>query len=287
MKYIKFGYYIFFSLTLNLCACAQNKHIFNTDSNAKSSKIDSNFTLIKTINGNFSYFDVDVLDNIYLINQSKQLKKINANGDSVAVYNNVKKFGNPTSINVSNPLKILLFYKSYSTIITLDRFLSLRNTINLKKLNIFNTKTIATSYDNNIWLFDEQEFKLKKINDDGIVLSESNDWRQIFENVPSPTEIFDQNGFVYLYDPNNGFYVFDYYGSLKSQLPFLHWKNVSVSNNNIYGFVQNTMQSYQLKSMNIKTYNLSNIFDNSITIRAINGKLYLLKSTGLEIYQIK
>ncbi|MEI9958568.1 MAG: hypothetical protein WDM90_20190 [Ferruginibacter sp.] len=50
-----------------------------------------------------------------------------------------------------------------------------------------------------------------------------------FDSVPSPTQIADKANFVYLYDPEKGFYIFDYYGSFKNRLAFLNWTNVAVS----------------------------------------------------------
>src|SRR6185295_12440766 len=133
--------------------------------NAHAQK-DTVFILNKTIPGEYSYFTVDNLENIYLVNNSSnQLKKLNGNGDSAGVFNNVRKYGKLFSIDATNPLKLLLYYKNFATIVVLDRFLNVRNTINLGKKNIFKVKTITTSYDNNIWLFDEGDSKLKKIDD--------------------------------------------------------------------------------------------------------------------------
>src|SRR6187200_1750779 len=99
---------------------------------------DTVFILNKTLPGDFSYFTVDNLDNLYLVNNSSnQLKKIDGNGDSVGVFNNVRKYGKLFSIDATNPLKLLLFYKNFATIVVLDRFLNVRNTINLGKKNIF------------------------------------------------------------------------------------------------------------------------------------------------------
>ncbi|MEO7047207.1 MAG: hypothetical protein ABI091_18025, partial [Ferruginibacter sp.] len=80
---------------------------------------DSVFEHKKFIPGKYSFMDVDVLDNIYLITVDNQLVKINSNGDSVASFNDVKKYGNPTFIDVSNPLKILVYYQNFSTVVVL------------------------------------------------------------------------------------------------------------------------------------------------------------------------
>jgi hypothetical protein len=162
---------------------------------------DTAFQYLKTIKGDIASFTVDNLDNVYILNSRNQLKKLNANGDSVAVYNQIRKYGKVTQIDASNPLRVLLYYKDFATIVALDRFLNIRNTIDLRKHNIFQVKAIAQSYDNNIWLFDEMENKLKKIDEEGNLLLETPDFRLLLSQSFSPTQIFDQNQFVYLYDP--------------------------------------------------------------------------------------
>jgi hypothetical protein len=248
---------------------------------------DSSFTLIKKIKGNYSYLNVDNLDNIYLITSTNQLKKVNVNGDSLAIFNDVKRFGNPTYIDVTNPLKVLLYYKKFSTTVVLDRFFNVRNTINFRKQNIFLVNNIATSYDNNIWLFDEQNYLLKKVDENGKALAESVDWRTFFDTVPSPTKIMDRNNFVYLYDTAKGFYVFDYYGAFKTKLPFLHWQFVEISGDFLYGFNQNKLYSYNLKTTEQKEYPLPAFINKYKFIEVMNGKLYLLKENAIEIYQLK
>ncbi len=274
------------ALLLSLCSCAQIP--INADTVALPNiTADSIFKYVKTIPGSFTCLDVDVLDNLYLITDKNQLKKFRANGDSLAVFNDVKKFGNPTMLDVSNPLKVLVYYKNFSTIVILDRFLAVRNTINLRNQNIFKVKTLATSYDNNIWIFDEQNVALKKINDNGALINETLDWRQLFDTVPSPTQIIDRNNFVYLYDESKGFYIFDYYGSFKNNLPFLNWKYVAVNGNKLMGFVDDVFYTYEINSYNLKNYKLPLFFNNTLDIRIMNSKIYLLKKEGVEVYNLQ
>lgn len=251
-----------------------------TDSQAQT---DSVFAQGKFIPGDFSYFTVDNLENVYLVgNTTGQLKKLNANGDSAGVFNNVRKYGQLFSIDATNPLKLLLFYKNFSTIVVLDRFLNIRNAINLGKKNIFNVKAIATSYDNNIWLFDESESKLKKIDENGDVLVETVDFRNIFDTIPSPTQIIDQDGFLYLYDPNRGFYTFDYYGALKNNIPFFHWRDIAVIGKNLYGFGDKQFYQYRSGSLQLQEYILPPFFKDAAQIKTANGKVYLLQKEGIQ-----
>ena len=248
---------------------------------------DSTFQFLRSIKGSFSYFNVDNLDNIYLITNNNQLKKLDEKGDSAGIFNDVKQYGNPSFIDVTNPLKVLLYYKSFSTVVVLDRLMNMRNTINFRKQNIFSVQSIAASYDNNIWLFDEQDYKLKKIDEEGKMQKETTDFRMLFDSVPSPTQLIDRDNFVYLYDAEKGFYIFDYYGTFKNRLSFLNWKNVEVSGKVMYGFSNNKLFSYELNSLLLREYTLPVFFGDYLAIKAMNRKVYLLNNNGIDIYEVK
>ena len=192
------------------------------------SQSDTSFQLLKVLKGDIVNFTVDNLDNIYILNSRNQIKKYNANGDSVAIFNDVKKFGKATLVDVSNPLKVVLYYKDFATVVMLDRFLNVLNTIDLRKQNIFQARAIAQSYDNKIWVFDELENKLKKIDEDGKLLQETPDFRLLFDRAVMPTKIFDENKYVYLYDSLRGINVFDYYGALKNNIIITGWQNFKI-----------------------------------------------------------
>lgn len=272
-----------------LCAntgCAQTIKIA-TPPEVKVSATDSLVSFTGFIPGMFLKMEVDILDNIYLLTQGYQLKKIDAKGDSIGVFNDVKRYGNPSYIDVNNPFKVLVYYKNFSTAVILDRQLSPRNTINFRKQDIFSVKAITTSYDNNIWLFDEQDYKLKKINDEGRILLESTDMRQLVDSVPSPIQIIDSDDFVYLYDPTKGFYVFDHYGTLKNNLPFLNWRSVSAFKKKLYGFDDTTLYSYELESLDLKKYRLPPFLNEYENIKTMNGKVYMLTKTGVQVFNLK
>ena len=243
--------------------------------------------LIKTITGNFSYFNVDVFNNLYLINAKNQLIKYNEKGDSVGVFNDLRKYGKLSFIDVSNPFKILAFFNEYKYVVTLDQLLTFRNAINLRSKDFFNVSTIATSYDNNIWIFDERDFKLKKINDIGQSLLESADLRIISEETPKPTAIVQSKEQIFLYDENKGFFIFDNYGAYKNKIPLLKWKHPDVSNNKLLGFETDTIYTYELNSLNLKEWRMPSVIQDYEDLKFYNNHLFVLKKGTLNIYDIK
>jgi hypothetical protein len=152
----------------------------------------------RQLKGSFTSFTADNLGNLYVLTTENQLKKFNVRGDSMGVFNDVRRYGKLSQINATNPLRTVLFYRDFRTIVVLDRLMNTVNTIDLRRLNIFQVRVVAPAYDNNVWVFDEQESKLKKVGEDGRLLSETADLRLVLDEAPIPQRIFDQNGYVYL-----------------------------------------------------------------------------------------
>ena len=252
-----------------------------------TAQTDTSFQRIKVIAGDIVGFTVDNLDNIYILNSRNQVKKLNANGDSVAVYNDIKKFGQATLIDVSNPLKVLLYYKDFTTVVVLDRFLNAVNIIDLRKQNIFQVKAIGQSYDNKLWLYDELEGKLKKIDEDGKLLQETPDFRLLLGQAPAPVKIFDENKYVYLYDSLKGVYVFDYFGSLKNNIMIDHWQNFKVAGKYIFGTRQDMLYRYEISTFRLDEWKIPEEIYKSKAFNFSATRLYVLKEGEIQIYSIR
>ena len=254
---------------------------------AGKTQSDTSFKLLKIIDGDIVDFTVDNLDNVYILNSRNQVKKINADGDSVAVFNDIKKFWQATFVDVSKPLKILLYYKDFATVVVLDRYLNIRNSIDLRKNNILQVKAIGQSYDNKIWLYDELENKLKKIDEDGKLLLETPDFRLLLGQAPSPLKIFDENKYVYLYDSLQGVYVFDYYGALKNNIVISHWQNFKVAGKYIYGSHSDTLYRYEINTFLLDEWKMPAQIYQSRSFNFTSTRLYALKKEGIEIYSFR
>ncbi len=229
-------------------------------------------------------FAVDNLGNIFLVYESGQLKKLSPKGDSIAVFNDVRRFGKIYAIDVSNPLKVLLFYKDFGTIVVLDRLLNNRNILDMRKQNIQQAKAIAQSYDNGVWVYDEVDGKLKRLDDNGTVTSETADFRVLFDAPPSPVTLVDANRLVYLYDPEKGLIILDYYGTLRNKIALLGWSDVQVIGERILGRKGNFLESYTAGSMNLREQDMKDLLNGVKKIQVSLDYLYCLKDGRLLVY---
>jgi hypothetical protein len=240
------------------------------------------------LSDSISDFTVDNLGNIYLLKGVQQIKKLDNNLDSVAVFNNVRRYGKLYTIDASNPLKVLLFYKDFNTIVLLDRFLDVRATIDLRQSDIFQCSAIGQSYDNNTWVFDELENKIKKIDDNGKLLLESTDFRIVFDAPPRPSRIEDYNKFVYAYDSSKGLLVLDYFGAYRNLIAFKGWQNVHGISNGIVATDSTGLIYYQPGNIDTRHSNLPAVILESKKIRINGSKLYALQADNrLHIYQLQ
>ncbi len=274
-------------MMLTQLSCAQSKAVVGEPASASAAQSSTFFNFERFIPGSFSTVEVDVYGNLFVVTATNQLKKLSPAGDSISVFNDVKKYGNPSLIDVSNPLKILLYYKNFATAVFLDRLVSLKGSLNLRTAGIFNAKAVVTSYDNYFWLFDEQDFTLKKIDEQGKILLKSNDLRNQIGETPSATEIIDKENAVYVYDVKKGFFLFDYYGAYKSNISLSGWKNINVSGTILYGFRDEKLCIYDMATAREKQYALPATLGTDSFLKVVNGKLYLLKREGIFVFEIK
>lgn len=241
----------------------------------------SSLKKISSIQGSFSDFAADNVGNIYLVSNNQQIKKVNENGDSISVFNDGKQYGKISSIDVTNPFKVLVFFKQSSTIVLLDRLLSTKQVIDLKRSNINQAKAIKTSYDDNIWLYDEGNAKIKKVDENGKIVFESVDLRNVFDVAPSFEMLYDDNNSLYFYDPGQGWFVFDHYGAFIKKYPFTNWKDAQVLNGIMVG--RNDSSLVAAKSGDFDFKILKPFLFNGLKVQLSAHRIYVLYPGKLEV----
>ncbi len=238
----------------------------------------------KVIYGKFSKIFIDNLFNAYLVSEKGDgLIKLNAGGDYIGAYNDVRRYGNISFIDVSNPLKTLVYFKDFNVIVALDRLLNTTATFDLRRSGILQSSAVALSYDNNIWVYDSRDAKLKKMNEAGKVIFESADFKTLFASVPQPTHIIDKDGMLYLYDKNVGLMIFDYYGALKTTYAFKDYEDVFVHNQTFYARKNNFLFYSALNAMRESTIALP--VENISQIQMVHPFLFFLSSGNIMVYK--
>ena len=126
--------------------------------------------------------------------------------------------------------------------------------------------------------------KLKKIGDDGKLIDQSNDFRQIFDSTPSPSVIIDQDKLVYLYDVQKGIYTFDYYGGFKNRIPFTGWLDFIVINNSLFGRDNSNLYRYDAATLELQKIPVPQFMSDAQKIVMRPGTVFLLRDGVIMLY---
>lgn len=167
----------------------------------------------------------------YYICTEHEITKYSTSGDSLLSYSSLHK--SISSIDVSNPLSVLVFYNDYDIIEVLDRSMYVSQKLSLPQLQIKNASAIARSKDNNIWIYDDMDNTLLKLKDNGeksqdkidMTLFTQQDW-----NIHKIQE-YDDN--LYLVDSMQGILKLDYWGQYKGVLHKSHIQDLQILEGNI------------------------------------------------------
>jgi hypothetical protein len=188
------------------------------------------------------------LGNIYVLNESDRLVKYNSSGELLSTLN-YNYSGSISSIDVSNPMEIFLFYKELNMVILLDNNLAFRGKINLQDWGITQAACIARSYENGIWVFDAGDLQLKKFNREGKLLQSSGNALDFAGNDKfNPSNCYENGSRLLLSDSLNGLYLFDIFAGFIKRIPVQKLRSVQLLESEIIYLQDNILIIYQLQN---------------------------------------
>jgi len=227
--------YVLFLLLIFIFAKAQNEPIVASKINSIPSRFENNIGF--DVFG-FFYF---IKDNVLFKTNDKQTFE----------YKNIS-LGNLTDVTIENPLKIVLFYENFNSIILLDNQLNEVQNINLlENSNQIAATAVGLSLNNQLWIYNSLDQKI------GLYDYLKNTYKPI-SNPLIETIKETQSNFNYFFwiDNKNNYYSCDIFGKIRPL-------------------------------GKIPDYDLVKIINEEEIIYTKNGKLYLVNMIKNEKYQIE
>lgn len=244
---------------------------------------DSKFILVKSIPTVSSFITTDNLGNSYLLN-GNILEKYDADGNLLKNFSN-KNLGAITFIDAGDPLKILVFYRSFQQIIFLDNMLvPYSDPISLNALGYNRASLACSSHNNGFWIYDQQNFELIHFDQSLQKTQQTGNIPQIYGSEINPNFITEQNGKVFLNDSAKGVLVFDIYGTYNKTIFLKGLNHLQTNNDELIYFKNNKLKSYNLKTL--EEHDLSLPAIDVLDARTEKEKLYLLKQKSIDIYTL-
>lgn len=240
--------------------------------------------LLDSLPGNFSYFEVDELGQIYGLRDlgdHTELVKIISGEEQPFKYSN-ETIGTLYSIDVSNPFFLLLFYKEYQQLIYLDRTLSEVGQLSFGDLDRWDVNAVCLSQSGDIWVWEEGTFHLQKINKDGKLITESHDLRLVLDQPVHFIRLQAYEDKLYALDKDQGLYVFDVQGQLDYLIPVKGVSDFFVYQNKIFYLKDECLFYYLLK--NNTHHKLPFQIDPFLQVRTEPRGIWLLNKKGIYLF---
>lgn len=203
-------YHLMLSLILSIVSigCKSKSVLQNTD---------IGIAISMDISTKIRLADVDNSGNIYIVDQKNRFIKHDTDFKEIYRYASNKN-GLITTIDVSNPLKLVVFYDDFNQVRILDNTLTVMKELDLSH-QFLDVTACGASNDGNLWIYDPIQFKLLKLNDQGRILLESNNVRDFGMAGVHVSQIKESANYVVLCDNEKGFYFFDNFGQYIYHFP--------------------------------------------------------------------
>jgi len=213
----------------------------------------------------------DQLGNLYLV-KNDQLFKYNTEGKLINRYSN-KTLGVIQYLDVSNPMKILIFYPAFNKVVFLDNQLSENGRpVNLSEFELDQTILSCTSHDNAFWVYDQRNFELVRMDQNIQVTHRTGNIPQQIGAEIKPLNIYEYNNWVYVCDSTAGVLVFDIYGTYFKTIPVKGLIELQFDNNIMWFFDKGKLDGINLQTLQQEKKELPRAGANLILVQG--SKIY-------------
>lgn len=223
---------------------------------------------------------IDRAGNIYIADDKGSLFKMDSAGTLLHSYSPNRK-GTIAYVEAWETLNVLLFYEDLQEYRLLNRFLTHVATKSFTP-NIF-ARLLAPSSDNNIWLFDDSDFALKKFNTGYNALEIVTDLTGIVDANFQGEHLREYQHLVFLADYHAGIYMFDNLGNYIRTLPFTQVGYFNFLQDKLYFLKDNKVHFYDLYTGEYSTLTTPSEQEYRFVL-ATDTRLYCVSRRALDIY---
>jgi len=182
---------------------------------------------------NIHLLKVDIFDQVYTLTEDQYFKKWDKKGNLLFQYIN-NRDGKLSHIDVRNPLQILLFYTDQQRIISLDRTLSPLKEWQINQEEWGFISSVAMGKNDQIWLFDQFNYQLGSVNEEGKTDRQKTDLILCCLHPPDINFMALNENHLFLFDLKQGIVQCDLLGQFIRFIPIKEWQKILTFGNTIW-----------------------------------------------------
>ncbi|MRT92222.1 hypothetical protein [Ancylomarina sp. 16SWW S1-10-2] len=241
-------------------------------------------TLQAHTQNNDRQIEVDHFGNIYTI-EGIELTKYSSNKEVLSNFSDAL-LGEITSVDVSNPLRIQLFYKEFNQILYLNQSLSpITDPIDLYTYSDNEAQVCCDASSGGFWMYNNDDNQVFQVSKQGDIINKSGLLTSYFKGI-SPSKLIEYQERIYFLIPAQGLLILNKFGQFYQQIPIPGIIDFCINNQKVNYIKSNTWYKYEpLLTSDSIIYHIKN--SGVIKSRILNDKIYMYSENQISIRSLK
>jgi hypothetical protein len=227
-------------------------------------------------------FDVDMLGRIYSYSGAS-LTQTSPDLQQTCRFS-LKSKGEITSVDASDPFKILVYYGDFSSIQFLDNTLTPSGMpVNLEDLGLSNVRAVCASTIGSFWVFDASAARAVRYDQRLQPEVTTVSLTTLTSSPVNVVQLREAGDYLFLYNQNDRILVFDRFGALYRSIPVNELLSFSYESPFLYLFKEKTLERINFLSLESTTTEIpTESYRKGIAIRQLiyllcDGEVLILK----------
>jgi len=240
---------------------------------------------VDSISISSNQFKVDILGNIYW-SDGNTLFKYSIKDNEKIEYTNTF-LGEIDDYDVTNPLKILVYYRTQNQVLFLDKNLAeIASPISLDNIGFSEAEAICNSNRGGFWLLNPVGRRIEHYNQNLQRKTETVKLPELFEKGNTNVQLIEKNNMLYCSLPGSFVLSFDLYGNLYKRYPLKIVDNIQIINENIFYFYKGSLIRYNINTLEKSTVDIPAQEKNWEKVKVTkDSAFYNLKNQQIYIYK--
>ncbi len=233
------------------------------------------------LNGIPELFSTDKMGNIYVC-KGNLLTKISSEGKIIGQYSSYD-VGPLFSIDTSDPLQVLLFYKDFNQLIFLDNKLnSIGNPIYLDQLEFSSVSAVCKSKEFAVWIYDEYNRKLVHYGFSPRRVLQTINLDKYGNDIELIDFIQESGNEIYLKGKDKAIWVFNLFGGKLNKIEIAFKDDFQLRNKKLFYSKNQKIFWYNLQLAELDSLQISG-FAKFDKVRIENDLIYVLNSDSITL----
>jgi hypothetical protein len=228
----------------------------------------------------------DNLQNLYVLDSSNTIRKYNAAGSPEFQYSD-NTLGQAGYMDTGDPFITLIYYPDFHKVLLLDKTLNPLTKIDLQQLGFIEISVVCLSSDKNIWIFDEMDSQVKKINTTGKIIFSGQNLNLSLGRKIEPAFIKEQHQMIFMQLVNGGILIFDAFGSLSRTIEMPEIQDFQVIDGALHFTENGDWVSFNLKTHLVSKITLPPGVFSVQKVRIEKDRVFLLKNGEIHVYRVQ